>query len=409
MNPFELASAIASNTLGAQRNVTDRRAISDILNQAQGYTQPQQYQGAIANILANVSPEGRQGAFSALESSRGLQDQQRQQNLQQQQRQQQKQFFESQNLPPELAYLGEGVQKEVLSSLQPKSPPGGVTAQPIPEDVRFKMRDVVQQNPNATSDELALSFDEAGIPRIHSNTFIENRRRQEESTEKRSGRLEDTIRKETLPIKQEIANKAQSSRESLRNKEELESIIDNGNLDDPTFAAFANALPLNLGQRLLSDETVQYRSALVDEFKDLRNIFKGQTRVAELDILQKKLPDVYLTDSQKKAILKSRAKALSADLIREEAAAEAEEKFPNLGILQFQRKVEELAKPKLNNLFKEILSDHKEIIKEAEEIKKDKLDASNPNDREIITQLIKESNGDKDLARKKARKLGYKF
>lgn len=409
MNPFELASAIASNTLGAQRNVTDRRAISDILNQAQGYTQPQQYQGAIANILANVSPEGRQGAFSALESSRGLQDQQRQQNLQQQQRQQQKQFFESQNLPPELASLGEGVQREVLSNLQPKAPPGGVTAQPIPEDVRFKMRDIIQQNPNATSDELALSFDEAGIPRIHSNTFIENRRRQEESTEKRSGRLEDTIRKETLPIKQEIANKAQSSRESLRNKEELESIIDTGNLDDPTFAAFANALPLNLGQRLLSDETVQYRSALVDEFKDLRNIFKGQTRVAELDILQKKLPDVYLTDSQKKAVLKSRVKALSADLIREEAAAEAEEKFPNLGILQFQRKVEELAKPKLDNLFKEILSDHKQILKDAEEIKKDKLDASNPGDREIITQLIKESNGDKDLARKKARKLGYKF
>ena len=114
MNPFELASAIASNTLGAQRNITDKKAISDILNQSQGYTQPQQYQGAIANILANVSPEGRQNAFAALESSRGLQQEQRKQSQQDQQRQQQRDFFESQGLPQNLASLGFGWQQLIV-------------------------------------------------------------------------------------------------------------------------------------------------------------------------------------------------------------------------------------------------------------------------------------------------------
>ena len=126
MNPFELASAIASNTLGAQRNVTDRREISDILNQAQGYTQPQQYQGAIANILANVSPEGRQGAFSALESSRGLQQEQRKQSQQDQQRQKQGDFFESKGLSRDLAYASEGVQRQEISGLNQEKKPGAL-------------------------------------------------------------------------------------------------------------------------------------------------------------------------------------------------------------------------------------------------------------------------------------------
>jgi Skp family chaperone for outer membrane proteins len=422
MNPFEFSRALSSNIFGAQRQNADKAAISDILNQFQkssmgqgqlqdgslgGQDQAAAYASAMNRILTEVSQDRQGGVFQALQA----------QQAQTQQQQQQNRDSVIKSLVSK-AYRGEPISDSEFNMLPPqvqkditkeKPSPGGVTAQPIPQEIQLSMQEVVSNNPNSTSDQLAIEFDKAGIPRIHSNLFIENRRRQEESQQQRSSRLEETIRKETLPIKQQIVEKAQSARETIRNKESLSALIDTGNIDDPTFAIFATSLPLNLGERLLSDETVQYRGALVDEFKDLRNIFKGQTRVAELDILQKKLPDIYLTDSQKKAILKSRINALNADLIREEAAAEAELKYPDLGILQFQKKVEEIAKPKLKSLLNDMIADTKHVFDQAERRKSRPLDPNDPDDKEILIQFIKESNGDKNAARKKAKKLGYKF
>lgn len=61
-----------------------------------------------------------------------------------------------------------------------KQPPGGVTAQPIPKEVSFAMGQIVSQNPNSNADDLKIMMDEQGIPPIYSNSFVENRRRQDE-------------------------------------------------------------------------------------------------------------------------------------------------------------------------------------------------------------------------------------
>lgn len=220
----------------------------------------------------------------------------------------------------------------------------------------------------------------------------------------------ENARKETLPIRMEIANRATAARKGIQNKNHLIDLINTGNIDDPTYATFlGELLPYNLGKRLLSNETVEYKAGLVDEFTDLRNIFQGQTRIKEIDILEDKLADLYLTDEQKKAVLKSRINALQTDLIREEAAEEVERDYPYLGALQFSKKVDEIANKKMEPLFNKILDEHKAIIQDAENKKKMKLNAQDPEDLKIVKQLLQETGGDKQKARELAKKRGYNF
>jgi len=291
----------------------------------------------------------------------------------------------------------------------PKPPPGGLTGQPTPPEVANAVREVLNSNPSANADELLIALDEKGVPRAFSSQLVENRRRQDEARSKGKESKEAEIRKEVFPIKKEISDKAQSARLGIENKEKLLNLIDTGNLADPTFATIAKNLPFDLGKRLLSPETIEYRSGLIEEFGDLRRLFAGQTRVKEIELLEEKIADIYLTDQQKKSVLKSRMDALKADIIREDAAQEVDEKYPDIGIFQFRKKVEEIAKPKLNALFNKILDDQKSIIKSAENKKRIPLDPTDPQDLEIADQILKEAGGDRQKARKLAKEKGYIF
>lgn len=61
-----------------------------------------------------------------------------------------------------------------------KSPIGGLTGQPIPKEISQAMNQIVSMNPNANADDLKMQMDEVGIPPAYSNSYIENRRRQDE-------------------------------------------------------------------------------------------------------------------------------------------------------------------------------------------------------------------------------------
>lgn len=292
---------------------------------------------------------------------------------------------------------------------KPQKEPGGVTAQPVPKHIAAAKRKVLEENPNATASQLEVEFDEAGVPPIHYHGEIESRRRAEEQGARSKESREASIRAETAKIKEEIVNRANSARKGIKNKQNLLNLIKTGNINDPTWATLASEFPLNLGKRLLSNETVQYKAGLVDEFTDLRNIFQGQTRIKEIDILEDKMADIYLTDEQKEAVLKSRIDSLQADVIREEAALEVERQFPNIGILEFNKKVDELSHEKMKNLFDKILDEHKFVIEQAEKRKNIPLDKYNPEDKQIMDQIMIEAGEDPKKAFELAKKKGYKF
>lgn len=282
-----------------------------------------------------------------------------------------------------------------------------VTAQEVPPDQAKKIKKILADNPNDSADDLRIKMDEAGIFPIYSNSYTENRRRTEEQSAKTKEDQRRELRQETLPMRKQLAEKAFAAQKGIENKEQLLDIIERGDIDDPTFAALAESLPMKLGKRLLSNDTVEYKAGLVEEFGDLRNIFQGQTRVKEIELLEEKIADLYLTDDQKKAILKSRINALKADTIRAEVAQEIENQ--PYGVLQFQQELDKRTKPKLEALFNQILDEQKSIIQNAENRKNVPLDLKDSDDIKIIDAILEEAKGDSKRAKEIAKKKGYSW
>jgi len=219
------------------------------------------------------------------------------------------------------------------------------------------------------------------------------------------------FRKERMPYIKELISRADVAESSIANKNNLLELIETGNIDDPTYAALAESLPLNLGKRMLSPDTVTYKSGLIDDFGDLKNIFKGATRVKEIELYENKIPDLYLTDDQKKAILKSRINTLSLDIIKAKAAAEVEEEINKqdkpVGLIEFRKRVDEKSKEKMNALADKTIDDIGAVFKDSENRKKIPLNFNDPDDNQIIGQILKEANGDYKKAEKLAKEKGY--
>ena len=249
------------------------------------------------------------------------------------------------------------------------------------------------------------------LAKVASNKIADLRKQQEFEfkTGKEQKRSEEVLRAETLPIRKEFLDKARAAQQGIENKQRLIERVRTGKIDDPTRAILLQALPFRLGERMLSPESVEYRAGMIDEFKDLRTIFQGQTRIKEIELLEDKVAGLYLTDEQKIGMLNSRMDALQADVIRGEAAAELETEGKFGGPLQFQKMVEEKAKPKLEALFNRILDQQQAVIRDAENLKKIPLDINNPEHIAIVDQILAEAGGDYREAEKIAKERGYKF
>lgn len=74
-----------------------------------------------------------------------------------------------------------GFQKELEEiKSKRKVPTGGLTGQPIPQEISQTMNQIIQRFPNADADQLKMMMDESGVPPAYSNAYVENRRRQDE-------------------------------------------------------------------------------------------------------------------------------------------------------------------------------------------------------------------------------------
>jgi hypothetical protein len=226
------------------------------------------------------------------------------------------------------------------------------------------------------------------------------------------------IRKETLPFRQNLAERAEAAERDLTAKKESLELINSGKIDHPLVATFLENLPGKMGMSFLSPETVQYKASLVQGYGALKNLFAGATRVKEIEILEAKIADTYLTDEQKIAVINSMSRASQQDIIMADAAQEIEEESEAegkpLGILEFRKKLNERAKQKSDALFNRVLDEQDAIFKDAENIKKMPLDFNNPEHKSIISQIMQEAKkATKDPkkiaqeAEKIAKKKGY--
>ena len=410
-SPFQISQGISNVFGNVQRKYNDTSAIDEILTQASSSGNQQDIDNAIGQILTRVSPERQPMALQILQQKKAELQGQAQDNSK-------AQAYSASGLDPSLRHLDPKTQAQFIKGQQAQQVYSNITGQSGQKGVPAMagqgapgmQQDVGQQaqTPSALSQ---LSDDQviqlSGLEGYSEPAKQELRRRQEDRTLNQKEAAEN--RHELAPYKKEIMDKANSARKGIQNKQNMIGLIKTKKIDDPTYATVLENLPLDLGKRLLSKETVQYKAAMVDEFSDLRNVFQGQTRVKEIEIMEEKIANLYLTDEQKEAILRSRIDALQVDVLREEAMQEVEESNQNLTLTQFNKKVNELAKNKNESLFGRILDDQKRVLEQAESRKQYRLNADDPEDAQIIEQMVQESGGSEDAFLKLVKQKGYRF
>jgi len=405
---FDIGRTIGNNFGDVQKVRKDKDAIGKILQEAQ---QTGNFQDAVMNIQKSVSPEAQQGAMQALKFGY---DQQQAVKESAGKAQAAKEGGYNQYDPPAVAAarVKDAAKAKRLASVYGEQesgqaplqqPAGQPTSQASP-----------QAAPSIRRPLSGLSHEELVARTGHPDKEVSEPAKEElkyQDTERKENRADIRDKnKETLDFRKDLVSRAESSKMSIRNKQRQLDLIDKGDINDPSFATLMDEIvPFNLGRRFLSPDTVEYKGALVDDYSDLKNVFKGATRVKEVEIYEDKLADIYLTDEQKKAILKARMNTAKVDIARQEAAAEVEEEFPNLSLLAFSKKVEEKLQPKLDSIFNEIWDDGKAVLDQAERRKGQPLDKNDPVDLQIMQQIMNESGGDKKKAYQTALKKGYKF
>ncbi len=172
MNPaFEVARHTGNNLASGFRQVKDENAIETILSEAKRSGDPQVLQDSIGKILAQVSPERQGVALKYLEHAYKNVEAKEKRTLEQ-------------NAATQGGYTygaPSAVQAQQVRNQNPTKAAGGISAQPIPEQFVGKLRQVLDANKEANADDLGLALDEAKIPRAHTNSYIENRRRQDQA------------------------------------------------------------------------------------------------------------------------------------------------------------------------------------------------------------------------------------
>lgn len=167
---FQVAQGIGNNLSKSFADVKDSNAIDRILQESINGG-PEELQNNIAKILSQVSPEKQGTAIQFLQNRFKYIEEK-------QQKERTRQAETAAGVTPGLHPT---LQAQQLRNAQPFKPLGGLTAQATPPQVSEAIANVIQSNPTAKSDELALAFDQAQVPRAFSNSYIENRRRQDES------------------------------------------------------------------------------------------------------------------------------------------------------------------------------------------------------------------------------------
>ena len=131
---------------------------------------------------------------------------------------------------PEGSLSGLETNPNLAASLTRPQAAGGVTSQSIPQPIAQGIEEIISQNPTANSDQLKLKFDQAGVPPIYSNGYVENRRRQDEAKAAAKEKRVEAGNKRA----EKVLESADKLRETMPEKEAslmaMQDAIENGDM-----------------------------------------------------------------------------------------------------------------------------------------------------------------------------------
>lgn len=304
--PFQLAQGIGNQFEKGFRSSEDRSALDQILSEASQSNDPNDLNNAIGQILSRVSPDRQPAAIKVLENK--------------------------------------------LDRLKPKAPVGGLSGQPVPDEASKAIEYVVKNNKDASADELAMKFDAAGIPRAYSNSYIENRRRMDETGSKNTVEKIKQDRKEQLKFHDDTAkydaklmDSASKAQNQLSSIMDIEEAVDSNNVSPMSLSnmfrsfgekgrAFSDAI-LNKDEATIL-ANIPY---LLEGWKD---VFGIRLTDADLKLLEGKLPGIGKSKEANKAIISVMKKYAKQAELKNTIGDEIKEANNGLRPLGYDRKVE---------------------------------------------------------------------
>lgn len=204
--------------------------------------------------------------------------------------------------PQEESILPTDVQIDAKKAMTPKAPPGGLSGQPVPPEVSQRIPQILNENREASADQLAQAFDREGIPRAYSNSYIENRRQKDKPTFEPT---EEKLEAERVSkFADEIIKDYQASESSEPRLKQMVALADSKKLATPLMVKTLNTLGIPLSV-LTNPETEQYQKLENDFVKDVSNYFPGQVRVYEAQTYMKTIPSLLNSDEGKRIVARN--------------------------------------------------------------------------------------------------------
>lgn len=171
------------------------------------------------------------------------------------------------------------------------TPPGGLTGQSTPPEVSNAINRVLDNSEGMSSDELNNAMDQAGIPRIYSNSYVENRRRTQDT-----GTEHDIkFHQESANFEKEVSDHAKTARRQLPLIDKSIKAVSEGKINPSSLAnvfTFFGERGKKISNALLSKDESALISSIPEFLEGRKELFGVRLSDADLRLLQDKLPDI---------------------------------------------------------------------------------------------------------------------
>lgn len=243
------------------------------------------------------------------------------------------------------------LQAQQLRNKNPASAPGGLSGQPVPMETSQTIGKIIRSYPNASSDELALAFDEANIPRAYSNSYIENRRRSDESgartttEDRREQRREQlAFHKESEKYDEELLKQSKAAKKQKETIKDISKAVNSGKIKPSSIASIFKGFGKigdKISDALLTGDEATLSSSIPQLLEGWKEVFGVRLSDADLKILQDKLPSISKNPEANRAILKILDKYSEMTLLRDSIAKDIKKKNGDLRPLGYADLIEE--------------------------------------------------------------------
>ena len=295
--------------------------------------------------------------------------------------------------PEDLSSLSPDTQIKVLKE-QSRAPAGGITGQPVPGGVQEKIVAVMNDNPNASAEELNIEMVKAGVPPAFSNSFVESRRRVDEADLKTFDKGAN--------FEKEILDGFKGYQRDKNVLGQMENLLNAGNLSTPLLIAAFDKIGLPLGV-LGNADSEQFQKLSQELVKNIQATYGSRILKIEVDNFMKSIPTLLNSpEGQKKLInqwqIINEGKRAHYDAFRE-VRAENTKRLPK----DFNLQVVDRAEDRVDELSEEFLSlntpsEGREQVQQGTQITED-----------VARRYLSIAGGDKNKAREIAREDGYEL